>query len=131
MTERTRTVERMQTVKGKCPMGCGETLFLGDAGYVTCSWHECPDPSAASDALEAEWPRCAKKWCRRKVTQAFDVRSAWERQDTILGVTRPVRHYEVCDKHAAEFFRWPWRSESGDWVDVQRSERMKAELVAS
>jgi hypothetical protein len=32
------------TVKGLCPMGCGETLFLGAGGHVTCSWHACPDP---------------------------------------------------------------------------------------
>lgn len=38
-------------VRGICPMGCGETLFLGAGGYVTCSWIDCPDPAAASDLL--------------------------------------------------------------------------------
>lgn len=33
-------------VKGRCPMGCGETLFVGDGGYITCSWHACPHPDA-------------------------------------------------------------------------------------
>lgn len=39
-------------VKGCCPMGCGDTLFLGTGGYVTCSLIGCPDPSAASEILE-------------------------------------------------------------------------------
>lgn len=41
----------MMNVRGKCPKGCGDTLFLGDGGYVTCSFASCPDPSAASDLL--------------------------------------------------------------------------------
>lgn len=39
-------------VKGTCPMGCGQTLFLGSGGYVTCSWIECPRPTAVADLLE-------------------------------------------------------------------------------
>jgi Family of unknown function (DUF6085) len=39
-------------VKGRCPMGCGETLFLGIGGFVTCSYVHCPNPGAASDQLE-------------------------------------------------------------------------------
>lgn len=38
-------------VKGYCPMGCGGTLFLASGGYVTCSWIECPNPTAACDLL--------------------------------------------------------------------------------
>lgn len=37
---------------GKCPMGCGHTLFLGSGGYVTCSLDKCPRPDAASDILD-------------------------------------------------------------------------------
>lgn len=33
-------------------MGCGETLFLGEGGYVTCSLVGCPRPTAASEILE-------------------------------------------------------------------------------
>ncbi len=40
--------ERLQ---GQCPMGCGDTLFVGSDGYVTCSWHKCPNPSAVADLL--------------------------------------------------------------------------------
>ena len=33
-------------------MGCGETLHLGEGGFVTCIERECPDPRAASSILE-------------------------------------------------------------------------------
>lgn len=38
-------------VVGFCPMGCGQTLFLGDDGYVTCSYLECPNPTAVCEVL--------------------------------------------------------------------------------
>lgn len=40
-----------EKVAGNCPMGCGETLFLGSGGHVTCSFLECPEPTAAADLL--------------------------------------------------------------------------------
>jgi hypothetical protein len=40
------------SVRGFCPMGCGETLFLGEGGYVTCAWVLCPDPEAVTKILE-------------------------------------------------------------------------------
>lgn len=43
----------MVKLKGYCPMGCGETLFVGSGGYVTCSWHECPAPDAVATILES------------------------------------------------------------------------------
>jgi hypothetical protein len=37
-------------------MGCGETLFLGDGGYVICSYLHCPEPDAVSTLLgDREW----------------------------------------------------------------------------
>lgn len=39
-------------VSGYCPMGCGRTLFLGSGGFVTCSWHKCPNPTAVTDLLD-------------------------------------------------------------------------------
>jgi hypothetical protein len=39
-------------IKGYCPMGCGSTLFLGEGGFVTCSWINCPDPEAVTKILE-------------------------------------------------------------------------------
>jgi len=38
-------------IVGVCPMGCGETLFLGDGGHITCSYVGCPDPTAAGGLL--------------------------------------------------------------------------------
>lgn len=32
-------------------MGCGETLFVGSGGYITCSFIHCPRPDAVSDIL--------------------------------------------------------------------------------
>lgn len=48
----------MERVRGRCPAGCGETLFLGKGGYVTCSWMECPDPALASQLLSREPIKC-------------------------------------------------------------------------
>jgi uncharacterized protein DUF6085 len=42
-----------KSVRGECPMGCGRTLFLGEGGYVTCSYAFCPDPGAATRLLES------------------------------------------------------------------------------
>jgi len=39
------------SVQGRCPMGCGETLMLGDGGFVTCCRLDCPRPDAASAIL--------------------------------------------------------------------------------
>lgn len=39
-------------VHGFCPMGCGETLFLGAGGHVTCSLIDCPDPCAGDTILD-------------------------------------------------------------------------------
>jgi hypothetical protein len=33
-------------------MGCGQTLILGDGGYVTCSHLDCQQPDAVSVLLE-------------------------------------------------------------------------------
>ena len=40
-----------RNIQGYCPMGCGATLFLGNGGHVTCSWHACPDPAKADEIL--------------------------------------------------------------------------------
>jgi hypothetical protein len=44
---------------------------------------------------------CGVKRCRRVARQAFDVWNPWPD-----GKPENRRHYEVCDKHAAEF--WPY-----------------------
>ncbi|MEV5942698.1 hypothetical protein, partial [Streptomyces sp. NPDC051994] len=43
---------RYSWIKGRCPACRGESLFIADGGYVTCSRHDCPDPDAASTLLE-------------------------------------------------------------------------------
>lgn len=42
----------MKKVAGYCPMGCGETLFLGEGGHVLCSLIECPNPAAVDELLQ-------------------------------------------------------------------------------
>jgi hypothetical protein len=39
-------------VRGHCPMGCGQTLFLGSGGYITCRNLGCPEPDAVVQLLE-------------------------------------------------------------------------------
>lgn len=43
--------ERLPKVAGRCPMGCGATLFVGAGGHVTCSLLGCPRPTAADELL--------------------------------------------------------------------------------
>ena len=38
-------------VMGYCPSCGSSSLFLDSGGYVTCSWIECPEPSAASKMI--------------------------------------------------------------------------------
>lgn len=42
----------MIRIVGYCPMGCGQNLFVGDGGYITCSYSKCPEPDAVSTLLE-------------------------------------------------------------------------------
>lgn len=41
----------MTRVAGHCPMGCGQTLFLGEGGHVTCASLPCPNPCLVDDLL--------------------------------------------------------------------------------
>jgi len=49
MTDQTN---RFPRVRGRCPACRGESLFVGEGGYVTCSRIDCPEPDAASTLLE-------------------------------------------------------------------------------
>lgn len=42
----------MTAVRGHCPACGGESLFLAEGGYVTCSRLECPRPSAVAELLD-------------------------------------------------------------------------------
>ena len=46
--------DQRPSVQGHCPMGCGQTLFLGASGFITCATLECPRPDAASLLLEEQ-----------------------------------------------------------------------------
>lgn len=39
------------TVQGYCPMGCGQTLFMGTGGHITCRRIDCSNPSAIDQIL--------------------------------------------------------------------------------
>lgn len=43
-------------VQGGCPACGGSSLFVADAGYLTCSRLECPDPDAAARLLDLAAP---------------------------------------------------------------------------
>lgn len=40
-----------RTVAGHCPMGCGQTLYVGSGGHITCARIDCPDPCAVDRIL--------------------------------------------------------------------------------
>jgi len=44
------TIDRR--IKGHCPWGCGETLFIAAGSYITCSHIECPRPDGLSVILD-------------------------------------------------------------------------------
>lgn len=51
---------------------------------------------------------CGVKRCRRVARQAFDMFDPWKARYVGIGKPHPdtpIRHYEVCDQHAEEF--WP------------------------
>lgn len=69
-------------------MGCGQTLFLGAAGYITCGYVECPDPESVSTILDD-----------REAEHAVTLR------DTDFTVKHPLRErigdaLLQCDLHA-------------------------------
>lgn len=55
------------SVAGRCPMGCGSTLFLGAGGHVTCSFVDCPDPAAVDELLKAADGVVLTAWSRRQI----------------------------------------------------------------
>jgi hypothetical protein len=39
------------TIAGQCPMGCGETLHVGDGGHIICNGQDCPHPTSVDVLL--------------------------------------------------------------------------------
>lgn len=58
---------------GRCPNGCGSTLFRGLGGYVTCSWCDCPEPDAASHLLANAQSVTAVLTAARKTSELHPV----------------------------------------------------------
>lgn len=103
-------------VKGNCPACHSASLFLGDGGYVTCSRIDCPEPDAATTALEqyaneahqpthawkVESPR-RDKWANWGAT--YDERE-WAQQmyDSVIQTApqRPFRLVRATTIHTVE-----------------------------
>lgn len=79
-------------VKGQCPMGCGDTLFIGSGGYITCSWHACPNPTAVADLL--------------RLGELFDC-PLHEHLNTMSGPPRHRGRFRVI-KQSEHPSRWLW-----------------------
>ena len=66
---------------------------------------------------------CCAKRCRCVATRAFDVWNPWPD-----GKGKDRRHYEVCNRHANEFWsRMP--KDGGMYVDRNEAERIRDRLV--
>lgn len=78
----------MTRVAGYCPMGCGQTLFLGEGGYVTCSMLACPNPAAVSDLLDDPQTEHVMTVTR----EGFTIRHPWRER-----IGRRLEECEVFD----------------------------------
>jgi hypothetical protein len=106
--------ERLQ---GQCPMGCGDTLFVGSDGYVTCSWHKCPNPSAVADLLlDHAIPNhivvlgptafhILHPLRERLLGELFDC-PLHEHLNTLSGPPRQIGRYRVIEQ--GDVGRWLW-----------------------
>lgn len=47
---------RYPQVQGRCPTCGAASLFLGEGGFVTCSWLTCSRPDHATDVLDGGTP---------------------------------------------------------------------------
>jgi len=107
-------------VRGFCPMGCGETLFLGDGGYVTCSLIGCPCPDAVSTLLDDRETDHVVHLKERTFTVRHPLR---ERVDDVLmhcDIDRRLTEFDSPPNYPghyrvvmAEDERWIWRRIDG------------------
>lgn len=49
-------------IEGRCFACGGQTLFVGEGGYITCSYLSCPNPSAVNQVLLNKLP-AGEEWC--------------------------------------------------------------------
>ena len=108
----------MTDVRGYCPMGCGETLFLGSGGYVTCSLIGCPRPDAVSTLLgDRETEHVV--WIEGLFTVRHPLRERLDDAQLSCDLDRhlagldgppcaPGQYRVVCDGE-----RWTWRRING------------------
>lgn len=85
-------------IAGYCPMGCGQTLFRGSGGYITCSWVSCPCPDAVATLLE------------NPETEHIVVIS-----DETFDVQHPLRERLQSDLFRCDLHDW-FRTRSGHWT---------------
>lgn len=76
----------MIKVAGVCPMGCGETLFLGAGSAVTCALATCPNPSAASEKLSAAAAEQAADEAVAATTERFETEARLEAMGSLVAV---------------------------------------------
>jgi hypothetical protein len=108
-----------ERVAGYCPMGCGETLFVGAGGFVTCSNLPCPRPDAVSDLLGDRETEHVVKLGERVFTVRHPLR---ERLDDAL-MTCDLHEWIECragPPAATGRYRVVWRGEpsTARWVSV-------------
>jgi hypothetical protein len=106
-------------VKGYCPMGCGQTLFIASGTYITCLWIDCPRPDAVADLLEDREREHVVVLTKREFTVRHPLRERLD--DELL----------TCDLHkwiasrsgppaALGRYRvyWPGSKEGGVWEEL-------------
>lgn len=95
----------MRSVYGHCPMGCGGTLFLGDGGFITCSYIHCPNPTAVSDLLEDRENDCILRHpLRERLHDELETCELLERMTNLDGPPRTPGRYRVTMAAAG----WLW-----------------------
>jgi hypothetical protein len=95
---------------GYCPMGCGQHLFVGAGGFITCSWIDCPRPDAVSTLLEDRETEHVVLFGRAGFTVRHPLRERLDDQlmtcglqiwctelDGPLDTSGPVRMHETTD----------------------------------
>lgn len=91
--------EQFPRVGGYCPMGCGETLFLGEDGYVTCSLIECPRPDAAAVILDNP---AEHRWIKNGTRPSGALGGASPKKRTTLGRDSEGGSTGRCPAHEGE-----------------------------
>lgn len=104
-------------VRGRCPMGCGETLEINRHGAVSCSFGMCPDPHAAQTILDHNEPfhivridesgwTCKHPLMERVEDKLFDCAVGKG-----LALLPPDHHFAVgtYEVHVNDDGSWQWR----------------------